>query len=228
MKETFPMTHRPRGAGRHLAALHAQFLVILPRVELHGRIYFRFLSPDQKADLIQEMRALAWKWYLQLNERGKNPCEFMKAFTTLLARAVFCGRRLVGSLKAKHVMNPFTQRRHGFAVEPLPMSPRTSHEQLYALPNGQELHNAFEDRLRDNTTTLVPDQVQFRVDWPAWLATLSGRERRMIRVMAKNESTKDLARQFDLSPARISQKRCEFRDEWQRFCEGEDQQVVFA
>ena len=206
-------------AHRHLATLHAQFLVILPRVELHGRIYFRFLAPDQKDDLIQEMRALAWKWYLSLHERGKNPTDFVKAFTTLLARAVFSGRRLVGLEKAKDVMNAFTQRRNGFSVEPLPISPRTSHEQLYGLPNGQELHDAYEERLRDNTTTPVPDQVQFRIDWPAWLATLSGRERRMIRAMARSESTKDISREFELSPARISQKRSEFREEWVRFCE---------
>jgi hypothetical protein len=219
---------RRRGiGGRHFAALHAQFLVILPRVELHGRIYFRFLSLHQKTDAIQEMRALAWQWYLRLHERGKDPSDFMKAFTTLLARAVNSGRRLVGAAKAKDAMNPATQRRHGFQVEALPTSFRTSYDQLYAVPNGQELHDTFEERLRENTTTPVPDQVQFRIDWPAWLATLTGRERRMIRVMAKNESTKNLAHQFDLSPARISQKRREFHDEWQRFC-GETNQVVVS
>ena len=205
-------------AHRHLATLHAQFLVILPRVELHGRIYFRFLAPDQKDELIQEMRALAWKWYLSLHERGKNPTNFVKAFTTLLARAVFSGRRLVGLEKAKDVMNPHTHRRHGFEVEPLPMSPRTSHEQLYSMPHGQDLHDAFEERLRDNTTTPVPDQVQFRLDWPAWLRTLTGRERRIIKAMARNETTKDISREFELSPARISQLRREFHDEWQQFC----------
>jgi hypothetical protein len=218
------MSIKPRGVGRHLSALHAQFLVILPRVELHGRIYFRFFPPHKREDMIQEMRALAWQWLLRLRQRGKDPAEFMKAFTTLLTRAVLSGRRLVGLLKAKDVMNPFTQKRLGFQVETFPISPRISHERLYAIPNGQELHDAFEERHRDNnTTTTVPDQVQFRIDWPAWLATLTGRERRMIRVMAKNESTKDLARQFELSPARISQKRSEFRDEWLRFCEGADQ-----
>jgi len=173
------------------------------------------------------MRALAWQWYLRLHERGKDPSDFMKAFTTLLARAVNSGRRLVGAAKAKDAMNPATQRRHGFQVEPLPTSFRTSCDQLYAVPNGQELHDTFEERLRENTTTPIPDQVQFRIDWPAWMATLTGRERRMIRVMAKNESTKNLAHQFDLSPARISQKRREFHDEWQRFC-GETNQVAVS
>jgi hypothetical protein len=218
---------RPRGVGRrHVAALHAQFLVILPRIELHGRIYFRFLSLHQKTDAIQEMRALAWQWYLRLHERGKNPGDFIKAFTSLLARAVNSGRRLVGAAKAKDAMNPATQRRHGFQVEALPTSFRTSYDQLYAVPNGLETLDAFEERLRDNTTTPVPDQVQFRIDWPAWLATLTGRERRMISVMAKNESTKNLSRQFDLSPARISQKRREFHDDWHRFCDGANQEVT--
>lgn len=203
-----------------LTALHARFLIILPCVELHGRIYFRFLPPHKKEDVMQEMRALAWKWYLRLLERGKDPCDFMKAFTTLLARAVGSGRRLVGLLKAKDVMNPATQRRFGFAVESLPASSCTSYERLYSDPNGQDQHDAFEERLRDNTTTPVPDQVQFRVDWPAFLGTLTGRERRIIRAMAKNETTKDISREFELSPARISQMRSEFHDEWEQFCDG--------
>src|ERR1700722_16339414 len=188
--------NRPRRRGisqSHFTELHSQFLITLPRIEIHGQIYFRFLSLHQKADAIQEMRALGWQWYLRLRDRGKDPADFMKAFTTLLARAVFSGRRLVGLEKAKDEMNPFTQRRHGFLVEPLPPSFRTSHERLYAVPMGQELLDTFEERLRDNMTTPVPDQVQFRIDWPAWLATLTGRERCMIRAMAEDESTKNLA-----------------------------------
>jgi hypothetical protein len=37
----------------HLAALHAAFLSILPRVELHAQIYFRGLKcPHRKADAV--------------------------------------------------------------------------------------------------------------------------------------------------------------------------------
>jgi hypothetical protein len=210
----------PRGVGcRHLAELHARFLVILPRIELHGQIYFRHLRcPHKKADAIQEMRALAWQWFVRLHERGKDPGDFLTAFTTLLARAVNSGRRLAGMARAKDVTNPATQMRHGFKVEPLPGSPRVSHEQLYAAPKGQRLHDAFEERLRDNTITPVFDQAQFRIDFPAWLQTLTGRERRLIRAMARNERTLDLSREFELSPARVSQLRREFHDGWRRFC----------
>jgi hypothetical protein len=200
-----------------LAHLHARFLELLPAVERHGQIYFRHLGPDRKADAIQEMRALAWKSFLRLHERGRDPADFVTSFTTLLARAVNSGRRLAGMAKAKDVMNPATQRRRGFQVEPLPSSTRTSHERLYASPVGQALLDAFEERLRDNTVTPVADQVQFRIDWPAWLATLTGRERRIIRAMSRNERTLDLSREFELSPSRISQLRREFFIDWHRF-----------
>ena len=65
----------------------------------------------------------------------------------------------------------------------------------------------------------MPDQVAFRIDFPAWLATLTARERRLIRAIARNERTKDLSRMFELSQGRISQLRREFRDDWRRFCE---------
>ena len=116
------------------------------------------------------------------------------------------------------MLNPATQRRHGFSVEPLPTSTLTSHERLYSEVNGQRQLDAYEERLRDNTITPVPDQVIFRIDWPAWLRTLTGRERRMIRAMGLGERTLDLSRQFEVCPARISQKRREFHDGWHRFC----------
>jgi hypothetical protein len=158
----------PAFGGECFAELHARFCLLLPRIEIHGRIYFRFLRcPHKKADAIQEMRALAWKWFLRCVERGKDPADFVATFVGFLARAVKCGRRVAGMLRAKDVMNPTTQHRHGFKVEPFPFSHRAEHERLYADPKGQQLHDAYEERLRDNTQTPVPEQVAFRIDFPA-------------------------------------------------------------
>jgi hypothetical protein len=189
---------------------------ILPRVEQHGRIYFRYLCPDRKADAVQEMRALAWKWFLQLDKHGKDPACFLKAFTTFLARAVNSGRRVAGMAKAKDVLNPHAQRRHGFTVERLPTCPRASHDHLYS-PVGQEIQDELEERLCDNTITPVVDQVMFRLDFIAWLKTLTPRERRIIRGMLRNDRTIDLSKRFDVSPGRISQMRREFQVSWLRF-----------
>jgi hypothetical protein len=200
-----------------LVELHARFLDILPRIEMHGDIYFRHLKPHRKADAIQEMRALGWLWYVRLIDRGRDPQDFVATFVTLLARAVNSGRRLAGMMKAKDVMNPAAQKRHGFKVEPLPGSTRTFHDHLYSSPRGQKLHDEFEERLCDNTVTPVPDQVCFRLDFPAFLETLTPRERRMIRAMANNERTLDLSKEFEVSPSRISQMRREFHDGWKHF-----------
>jgi FixJ family two-component response regulator len=83
---------------------------------------------------------------------------------------------------------------------------------------GQRLHDVFEERLRDNRTTPILNQVQFKIDFRAWLATLTPREHRLIRAMASNERTKDIARQFGVSPGRVSQLRREFKQDWERFC----------
>src|SRR5262249_8241705 len=163
------------------------------------------------------MCSLGWKWFVCLEEQRKDPGEFMMSFTTFLARAVNSGRRLVGMAKSKDLMNPITQRHQGFKVESLPSFTRTSFDRLYSSPKGQELYDAFKERLCDNTITPILDQVQFRIDFPAWLQTLTGRERRMIRGMARNERTLDLSKQFELSPARISQMRREFQTGWKRF-----------
>ena len=61
------------------------------------------------------------------------------------------------------MLSPAAQRRHGFRVESLPVATRTAHEDLYGSAHGQQEQDAFEERLRDNTRTPVPDQAAFRI-----------------------------------------------------------------
>jgi hypothetical protein len=171
------------------------------------------------------MRSLAWLWFLRLTKKGKDINEFVGVFLRFLGRAVSSGRRISGVAKSKDVLNTMAQRRYGFKVESLETSNSTSHEQLYASPHGQDLQDTYEDRLRDNTQTPVPEQVAFRIDFAAWLRTLTGRERRIIRAMSLGERTKDISKEFEVSPARISQMRQEFHDDWQRFCATPDERV---
>ena len=171
-------------------ALHAHFLAILPRILEHGCIYFRHLKcPHRKEEALAEVRALAWKWFARLVERGKDPTAFVSALATYAARAVRSGRRVCGHERVKEVLSPVAQRRHGFAVESLPLSTQTSHEHLYAAPRGQRAQDAFEERLRDNTLTPPPDQAAFRIDFPVWLTTHSERDRRLIDHLLVGERT---------------------------------------
>jgi hypothetical protein len=213
----------PISRGLAKSELEDAFLTLLPRIEQHGRIYFRHLRPHRRADAVQEMRAVGWKWLLQLHQRGKDPTNFVTAFVGFLARAVNSGRRVCGMEKSRDVLNPLAQKRHGFRVEHLPTFLRKSHEHLYSSPLGQEIQDELEERLCDNTITPPPEQAAFRIDFPAWLKTLTPRERRIVRGMMRNERTLDLSKRFDVSPGRISQLRRELHDDWLRFLGDRDQ-----
>src|ERR1700682_2917084 len=102
--------------------LHTRFQALIPRIEMHARIYFRDLKCQaKKDDAIADMIPIAWKWFLSLAERGKDPSNFVTAFVSLAARSVKSGRRICGQEKAKDVLNPLVQLRHNFVVHSLPI-----------------------------------------------------------------------------------------------------------
>jgi hypothetical protein len=205
------------------SGLHDRFLELLPRIETHGKIYFRHKKGEERAELMQEMRALAWKWFVRETRKGKDPGQFMFNFTRFLALAINAGRGVVRMQKTKDVLSSRCQRAKGFKVESLPASTSTSHENLYATVRGQQEHDAFEERLRDNTQTPVPEQAAFRLDWPAWRLTHSDRNRRIIDDLMAGEATFDVSRKHGICPARVSQMRREFHDSWEQFNEDKSQ-----
>jgi hypothetical protein len=195
-----------RPSALPLHALHAGFLTIQPRIELHGRIYFRYVRcPHQKDDAIAEMVALSWYWYVRLAQRGKDASRFPSTLATFAARAVRAGRRVCGRERSRDVLSPTAQRYHCFVVERLP--------DFSTLGD-----NPLTEALRDNTQTPPPEQVAFRLDFPAWMTTRSERDRRLAEDLMTGERTLDVSAKFGLTQGRISQLRRDFYEDWQRFC----------
>ena len=77
--------------------------------------------------------------------------------------------------------------------------------------------NPFSEALADNTQTPVDEQVCFRCDFPAWLHTLTQRNRRVAEDLMRGERTLDTARKYRISAGRVSQLRREFQRDWLRF-----------
>jgi hypothetical protein len=65
----------------------------------------------------------------------------------------------------------------------------------------------------------VPDQVGFRLDFPAWRLRRCERDRRLIDDLMVGERALDVANRYGLSPARISQLRRAFHQDWLAFCD---------
>src|SRR5205085_57677 len=104
----------------------------LPRVFSHGRVVFRHVKcPHRKEDAIQEMAALAWLYHLRLAAKGKDGTQFPIILATFTARQVRSGRKACAGKTSKDVLSPTAQARHGFDVEPIPSSTRTSGPQLH-------------------------------------------------------------------------------------------------
>ena len=187
------------------AHLHASFLAMVPRIVTHGQVYFRFVKcPVQREDCIAEMVALSWKWHVRLAQRGKDARRFVSALASFAARSVHSGRRLAGMERPKDVLSGRAQREHGFVVVRLP-----DFSTLSSNPLAEALH--------DNTQTPVPDQVAFRNDFPAWRLTRTERDRRVVDDLMLGERTLDVSRKYGISPARISQLRRDFHEDWSRF-----------
>lgn len=190
--------------------IRQEFAKALPRIQRHAEIVFRSVRcPHRRADCTAEVLAISWKWWLRLRRTGKDPNHFVSAIATFAARAVRSGRRLCGQERANDALSPRAQRLKGFAVCTLPAV-------------GTLSGNPFAEALRDNTHTPVNEQVAFRLDFPAWLATYDRRKRDLIESMARGERTLDLADAFGMSPGRISQLRREFMVGWNAFTDSED------
>jgi hypothetical protein len=194
-------TPGPLAAGH----LHAGFLAIVPRIEAHGKVYFRHLKcPDRREDAVAEMVALSWLWFLRLAAKGKDATHFASALATFAARAVRAGRRLAGKDPAGDVLSPAAQSRCGFTVCSLP-----AHSTLSG--------NPLQEALIDNAKSPIPEQVAFRLDWPCWLATRTDRDRRIVADLLLGERTGDVATRHGLTAGRISQLRTQFHHDWLAF-----------
>ena len=117
----------------------------------------------------------------------------------------------------KDVLSRRAQKMHGFAVDSLNTYNRRSIEESQAR-SGRSCHfDAVAEQLYENRRTPPGDQAAFRVDYAAWLTTRSQSDRELILALATGEKTADLALKHRVTPGRISQKRREFHDSWERF-----------
>jgi len=189
-----------------LAHLHASFLaLVLPRVLSHGRVCFGGIKcPDRRADAIQDMIGLAWRWHLRLAEKGKDATCFTTALASYAARAVRSGTRVAGQERANDVLSPVAQRRHRFYVGRLP-----EFETLTEHPLCEALY--------DNTESSPDEIVCFKLDFLDWLASLAERDRGIVEDLMIGERALDVANKYRVSPARVSQKRREYQQDWRNF-----------
>jgi hypothetical protein len=189
------------------ADVTAAFLAVLPRLARVAAFHFRSVRcPDARADAVGETIALCWAWFARLADDGRHPHAFASALARFAALAVRSGRRLVGYEKAAEVLSPWVQTRHQFAVARLEPTDATG---------------GVGEAVAANTVTPVPDQVQFRCDFPAWRNRLSATRRRVVDLLAVGHRTADVAEAVGVTAGRVSQLRRELAADYAAFCGGD-------
>jgi hypothetical protein len=176
---------------------------MLPGICRFARHAFRFTARAVREERVADVVAVAFVAYRRLVERGRENL----AYPTVLARygvARVRGGRCVGAPSStRDVLSEHVQRRNGLHVDRLDEFQRA---------NGAWKQVAVEDR-RSSPAEIAA----FRLDFAAWLASLSWRERQIATKLAIGETTAAVAKLFRLSSARISQLRRELHDAWLRF-----------
>jgi hypothetical protein len=94
---------------------------------------------------------------------------------------------------------------------------RRAHVEPFERRLPQDAIDVFEERLKDNTVSPVPDQAAFRIDYPAWLSQLGPPNCDIAEDMALDLGTFELAAKHKISAGRISQLRRELHQDWRRF-----------
>ena len=186
---------------QRIAAWHAGFLAMLPTIRRYLRVAFRDLNPEARDEAVQEGICNAMTAYLRLHERGEIEKAYASPLAVYAARQVRDGRKVGGKLNIKDVSSAYCRRLKHVTLERLDKWDRDEQEWLEIV---------VEDR-----KATPADVVRVRLDFAAWLKTLSRRDRKVALDLARGNRTGDVARQYDLSDGRISQLRKELHLSWQ-------------
>ena len=182
---------------------HQQFLEMLPVIRKYADNAFQHLDPEGREDAVHEVIANALVAFARLVQLGKADLAYPTVLARYGAAQLRQGRRVGNRRRVGEVLAEYAQRKKGFVVERLDRFHKESGEWLEAIVQ--------------DTRTPVPDQVAFRIDFPAWLNSQTKRNRRIAEALAVGSTTGEVARRFKLSPGRISQLRQQFQQSLQEF-----------
>jgi hypothetical protein len=184
------------------APWHAGFLKLLPAIKLHAVICFRQLTPEAKAEALQNVVANAMIAYLRLYELGKADLAYAGPLARYAISQTRMGRVVGSRLNIRDISSTYSQKMKGFEVA------RLDH---------YDKDDGWREVLVEDRHAGPAEVVATKLDFAAWLRSLPVRLRRIAKMLAIGETTKATAKRFELTEGRISQIRRELVDSWRRF-----------
>jgi hypothetical protein len=169
---------------------------MLPALERQARRVLRRCRTCDRDEALQAILAYAALEFARLAARNRSHLAFPTPLARYGWRQYRAGRSVGGSLNSRDVASPSCQRRRGCVLE--------------SVDDWQHL-------VVENRRTTPAELAALRVDFSAWLNTLSPRDRRLTEELAQGESTSAVATLFRLTASRVSQLRRELETSWRRY-----------
>ncbi len=174
--------------------LRNRFLELLPAILAQAHFAFRGHAAQWREELVAETVAACFVAYVRLVERGLDDCIYATPLAQYAIRQIYAGKRVGCAANTRDVTSPVAARRRGVHVERM---------------GGGWLELLVEDRQAGPAQTAAS-----RIDFEHWLSKLSTRLRAVAQTLALGETTKAAARQFGVTPGRISQMRRTLERSW--------------
>jgi hypothetical protein len=180
-----------------------RFLRMLPDITRHARVRLRSVAPAVREEALDEVLAHALVGYHRLVELDKEALAYATPLAGYAVAQFRAGRRVGLRRNVHDVLSDACRRRHGLTIERVDRFDRSSGEWQEALVEDRRFGPA--------------DAAATRLDFAAWLKSLTKRNRQLAEKLASGESTGTVARLFRISRARVSQLRRELSSAWKAF-----------
>lgn len=188
------------------AASYDGFLKLLPALRIGVRFAFRQLTADAHEEATQEAVSNAFVAYARLVDQGRSHIAAASPLARFAVAQVRVGRKVGTRLNVKDVLSVPCRQRKRVVVE--------------RLDHWDDRMECWQDALVEDRSCTPAELAASRIDFAEWLNSLPKRHREIALQLAAGERTRDVAREFGLSSARISQLRWELQTAWHEFENG--------
>lgn len=196
-------TECPSPAAELLTAgWQSGFVKMLPTLKRYLSFRFRHLDDESREEALQEAECNACLAYARLVRQGRAHIASPTSLARYAAAQYWAGCRVGTALNINDVCSVYCQRRKGVRVGPL------------ARGNAQ---GEWREMLLEDRTASPADLAASRIDFAAFMTSLSQRKRRIAELLATGESTNRVAKLLGLTAGRISQIRRELEAAWESF-----------
>jgi hypothetical protein len=190
---------------RKLTAKHQELFVttMLPTITRIARQNFSHLDPEGKAEATAEVVAAAFIMFVGLVRDGREALAFPSVLGMYGVRRVRIGRAAATPMNVRDVSSLYCQLQKGVTVERLDRYDRSE--------------DTWQEVLVEDRHSGPAEIAAARMDFAAWLRSLTKRDRKYAEILATGETTGEAAKQCRVSPSRISQTRRQLMESWQEF-----------